>query len=158
MLNDSQRQFLDRAAAGATLARHPFPRMAACEAALESTFGHSQLAREDNNLFGMKQHAHPLFDTINLPTHEFEKGEWVLVEAGFVKYPSWSDCFADRLATLERLSNLYDPTAMRFLYPHYRAALAASDEATFVTQVSLTWSTDPKRAQKVLDVYRQYTS
>jgi uncharacterized FlgJ-related protein len=54
-MNSLQRDFLDRASAEAVKASHPFPQMAACEAALESSWGNSQLAREGNNLFGMNQ-------------------------------------------------------------------------------------------------------
>jgi flagellum-specific peptidoglycan hydrolase FlgJ len=146
-MNDLQRQFLDRATAEAVKANHPFPRMAACEAALESTWGHSHLALEANNLFGTKQHAHPVYGTMTLPTHEFLDGKWIACSANWVKYPDWRACFADRLATLERLSNAY---------PHYAAALRATDARTFVTEVSKTWSTDPNRALKVLGVYEEY--
>jgi flagellum-specific peptidoglycan hydrolase FlgJ len=59
-MNELQRNFLDRASAEAVKANHPFAKMAACEAALESSWGNSQLARDDFNLFGMKQHAHPV--------------------------------------------------------------------------------------------------
>jgi flagellum-specific peptidoglycan hydrolase FlgJ len=146
-MNDAQRQFLARAAAEALKANHPFPVMAACEAALESTWGHSQLALEDNNLFGMKQHQHQVYGTITLPTHEYLDGKWVVCSASWVKYPDWRACFADRLATLERLSNVYR---------HYAEALKANDARTFVTEVSKTWSTDPNRALKVLGVYEEY--
>jgi flagellum-specific peptidoglycan hydrolase FlgJ len=150
-MNDLQRQFLDRAAAEAVKANHPFAQAAACEAALESNWGHSQLAVEANNLFGMKQHSHPVYFTINLPTREWEgsalDGRWVPCTSQWVKYPDWRACFCDRLATLERLSNAY---------PHYAAALKATDARTFVTEVSKTWSTDPYRALKVLGIYEEY--
>ena len=146
-MNDLQRQFIARAAAEALKASHPFPVMAACEAALESSWGHSQLALEDNNLFGMKQHAHPIYGTIKLPTRECLDDKWVVCSANWVKYPDWCSCFADRLATLERLSNVYR---------HYAEALKATDARTFVTEVSKTWSTDPNRALKVLGVYEEY--
>jgi hypothetical protein len=38
-------------------------------------------------------------------------------------------------------------------YPNYGAALAAATGEQFITLVSRTWSTDPDRAGKVLDVY-----
>lgn len=119
----------------------------AAEAALESTFGTSELAVEDANLFGMKQHVHPIYGTVNLPTKEFLHNDWVVVEASFIKYPSIEACFRDRLATLARLAPYY---------PHYAAALAAGDGPTFITEVSKTWSTDAKRAQHILDIYREY--
>lgn len=156
-MNDAQRSFLDRATAEAVKANHPFAQMAACEAALESghvdpatkvmVYGGSELARDDNNLFGMKQHAHPVYDTVNLPTREFEKGQWEETTAAWVKYPDWRACFADRLATLERLSNAY---------PHYAAALRAGDARTYVIEVSKSWSTDPARAQKVIAIYDEF--
>jgi flagellum-specific peptidoglycan hydrolase FlgJ len=148
-MNDLQKQFLDRATSEAVKANHPFPQMAACEAALESSWGNSQLAREGNNLFGMKQHVHPLYGTMTLPTHEFLRGEWTVVSANWVKYPDWRGCFADRLATLERLSNVY---------PHYKAALDAKDERTYITEVSASWSTDALRALKVLGIYQEYVA
>jgi flagellum-specific peptidoglycan hydrolase FlgJ len=148
-MNDSQRQFLARAVAEAIKANHPFATMAACEAALESNWGHSELATEANNLFGMKAHKNEtLASTINLPTREFLDGKWIQVPgANWVKYPDWRACFCDRLATLERLSNAY---------PHYAAALKAPDARTYIAEVSKTWSTDPQRASKVLGIYEEY--
>jgi flagellum-specific peptidoglycan hydrolase FlgJ len=152
-MNDLQRQFLDTATAHAVKANHPFPQMAACEAALESAWGHSELAREENNLFGMKQHSHPIYFTMTLPTREWcgsaLDGRWVACSANWVKYPDWRACFADRLATLERLSNAY---------PHYAAALKATDAKTYINEVSKSWSTDPARAAKCLDIYQEYIS
>lgn len=148
-MNSLQRAFLDAATQHAVKANHPFAKMAACEAALESSWGNSQLAREYNNLFGMKQHAHPVCGTVNLPTQEFLDGRWVQCTSQWVNYPDWRACFADRLATLERLSNAY---------PHYKAAIEAPDAETFIREVSKTWSTDPQRADKVLSIYREYTS
>ena len=145
-MNDLQRQFLDSATAAAIKADHPFPRMAAAEAALESNWGLSELARDGNNLFGMKQHAHPIFGSMTLPTREWEQTEWVAVSANWVKYPDWRACFSDRLATLERLSNAY---------PHYKAALDAKTPQDYIVQVSQSWSTDPHRADKVLSIYNQ---
>jgi len=146
-MTDAQKQFLDKAAAAAQQAAHPFPRMAACEAALESGYGRSGLASEDSNLFGMKQHKHPVYGTVSLPTKEFERGEWIEVTADWVKYPDWSTCFADRLATLERLQTAY---------PHYAAALRAFDVETYIREVSASWSTDPARANKCLAIYSEY--
>lgn len=143
-MNLPQRTFLDQATAEAIRANHPFPRMAACEAALESNYGLSELAREGNNLFGMKRHVHPTYGTMTLPTREFENGEWVVVTAQWENYPDQRACFADRLATLERLSNVY---------PHYKAALGAGTASEYIFEVSQTWSTDPKRGEKCLSIY-----
>jgi flagellum-specific peptidoglycan hydrolase FlgJ len=145
-LTDEQKTFLNAASAQAGAGGCIWPDFAACEAALESNYGKSTLAREDNNLFGMKQHKHPVFGTVSLPTEEFLHGQWVRVSADWVKYPAWSDCFADRMATLRRL-------APEKGFEHYAAALAAHDGLTFIREVSKSWSTDPNRAQKVLNIY-----
>lgn len=149
---DSQKQFIAGAAAEAAKANHPFPEMAAAEAALESNYGQSALARDAFNLFGMKLHKHPdhpEFGELALPTREFEGGQWIATTAEWMKYQSCSECFEDRLATLQRLAPKL---------PHYAAALAASDPYDYVTQVSQTWSTDPHRAAKVIAIYQEYTA
>jgi flagellum-specific peptidoglycan hydrolase FlgJ len=109
--------------------------MVAAEAALESEWGRSLLALQDNNLFGVKAHEHPDYGIAKLPTREFEGGTWIEVAAAsWEKYPDWASCFADRLATLRRLAPHY---------PHYSAALLAPDAGTYIREVSQTWSTDP---------------
>jgi flagellum-specific peptidoglycan hydrolase FlgJ len=148
-MNDAQKLFLARATAEATKAEHPYPQMAAAEAALESNWGNSQLARNANNLFGMKQHAHFIYGTLNLPTKEFENGEWIQTVAHWVKYPDWASCFRDRVATLQRLSNAF---------PHYKAALDAQDAESYVKEVSKTWSTDPERARKCISIFQESLS
>src|SRR4029077_11811828 len=115
-MTTEQRLFISNCSLSARLVAHPFPDMAACEAALESNWGKSQLAQAGNNLFGMKQHQHPTYGTLTLPTREFQGGEWKVVDASFVRYPTLDDCFADRLATLTRLASVY---------PDYKKALEA---------------------------------
>lgn len=146
-MTEAQKEFLDKATVAATQAAHPFPRMAAAEAALESGYGLSGLAQEDNNLFGMKQHIHPLYGTQSLPTKEFEHGDWITVTAEWVKYPDWASCFFDRVHTLVNLSHGY---------LHYAAALQAPDAETYIREVSQSWSTDPARADKCLAIYNDY--
>lgn len=139
-----QSTFIDRTTIAATASEHIFPKMAACEAALESGYGVSSLAILDNNLFGMKQHVHPIYGTHNLPTKEFLCGKWTTVTAHWIKYPTVADCFNDRMDTLRRLAPHY---------PHYATALAATDPITYVTEVSKTWSTGPKRGADVVAIY-----
>lgn len=118
--------------------------MAACEAALESGYGRSLLAIQDQNLFGMKQHQHPVYGTHSLPTREFLGGEWETVTANWVSYPDLQSCFQDRMSTLRRLAPHF---------PHYQAALDATNGEDYVRAVSESWSTDPKRADKVLAIF-----
>jgi flagellum-specific peptidoglycan hydrolase FlgJ len=155
-MTDEQQAFIRRALAEAIRANHPFALMAACEAALECTYGRSLLALQHNNLFGMKQHKHPTYGTATLPTREFLKGRgWVVLMAPFVKYPDWRACFADRLVTLERLAHERNNTG-ELAFPHYAAALAAQDAVTYVSEVSQSWSTDPDRALKCIAIYHDY--
>ncbi len=144
-----RKTWLIETAFAAAEAGHLFPQHAACEAALESAYGASQLAREGNNLFGMKQHAHSEYGTISLPTREWSPAHeyFQLISAEWIKYPSVAACFKDRMATLQRLSALY---------PHYAKALSAGAGDVFVVEVSQTWSTDPRRAQKALAIFDQF--
>jgi flagellum-specific peptidoglycan hydrolase FlgJ len=145
-MTSSQLQWLLATAKSAEIAEHIFPQMAACEAALESNYGQSALAREANNLFGMKAHSNST-ETVSLPTHEFLDDSWVVVDAEWMKYETLDDCFEDRMATLKRLAPKY---------PHYANALVAPDPFQYVAQVSLTWSTDPQRASKCTEIYNAF--
>jgi flagellum-specific peptidoglycan hydrolase FlgJ len=166
----SNETFIHNAVSQAASSGHIFPEMAACEAALESAkqgiFGGSSLALRYNNLFGTKQHAVPVFSTVYLPTQEevtpeeskklknavfvaaSRNGKNIYTyDAPWIVYPDWAAAFGDRMATLRRLQNTY---------PHYKAALNATDPITFVNQVSLTWSTGQNRADSVIKIYHQY--
>lgn len=144
---EAQKEFLIAAAVAAKSANHIFPAMAACEAALESSWGTSKLAVEANNLFGSKQQAHPIYAGIHLPTREFLNHVWVTVEAAWVKYPDWQTCFRERMNTLKRLSGSY---------AHYAAALKAAMPEVYAQEVSRSWSTDPERAEKCIEIYHAH--
>lgn len=146
-----QQQFLLSARDAAAAAEHPFPEYAACEAALESGWGHSTLALQANNLFGQKQSVPPIAGTTTLvlPTREFIRGVWVVIQAKWAQFPALAACFAARVALLKRLAPGF---------PHYKAALAATTGEQFIVEVSKTWSTDPNRAGKVLQLHDEYAA
>jgi len=121
--------------------------MVGCEAGLESAYGTSGLAKKYNNLFGMKVHVHNDYGKVSLPTKEWTKDGWITIGQDFEKYPDWDTCFFDRLKTLIRLSHVY---------PHYAAALEATDAETYVREVSQTWASDPNRADKIIAIYSEY--
>jgi len=148
-LNEEEKQWLSVMRDAANAAGHIYPDMAACEAALESRFGKSGLAVEAKNLFGMKQHKHPEYGTLSLPTKEFEHGEWVATTAEWVEYPDFPSCFEDRMATLKRLSSYYS---------EYADALEAVSVTEYIVDVSKKWSTDPNRARKVQDIWNEWNS
>src|ERR1700735_3497836 len=110
--------------------------MAACEAALESAWGTSELAIRANNLFGQKQATHPIYGTLVLPTQESINSESVTEDAYWVTFPLIADCFTARMDTLERLA----PT-----YPHYALAQEAKTAEECGTEVSLLLRNDPDR-------------
>jgi flagellum-specific peptidoglycan hydrolase FlgJ len=145
----AQEEFLAKATQAASTAGHIWPEYAACEAALESGWGTSKLAVRANNLFGQKQTAPPLYGTGNLvlPTREFLRGEWVEVVARWISFPDWIACFRSRMEMLEREQGEY---------PAFAAALRATTGEEFVRQVSSKWSTDPERAEKVLEIYGRH--
>lgn len=145
-MNERQRRWVFVVVGLAESVKHIYPRMAACEAALESDYGDSVLARLGFNLFGMKQHKHSIYGTVNLPTKEYLQGEWKGIIGRWVEYPNIEECFADRMQTLIRL---------RDVYPSYQAALLAKTPEDYIREVSKTWSTDPQRAEKVLAIYKE---
>jgi flagellum-specific peptidoglycan hydrolase FlgJ len=169
MTTTLQDNFLRNASAAARAARHIFPEYAACEAALESTWGQSRLAREANNLFGQKQspekqsaekqsaekqstdsidgRAIPDAGVLAMPTQEFLHGRWVTVIARWARFTDAAACFGARMALLRRLEHSY---------PAYGRALAATTGEAFIEEVSRAWSTDPQRAAKVLAIHRQH--
>jgi flagellum-specific peptidoglycan hydrolase FlgJ len=149
LITPEQQAFLEKAYAAAVKAAHVFPAMAASEAALESTWGTSQLALLGNNLFGAKQQVHPEFATIHLPTREFLNHAWTTVDAAWCSYPDFETSFFARMDTLRRLA----PT-----YPHYAFAVEAKDPWAYIHEVSQSWSTDPDRADKVGQIYRLHAA
>lgn len=145
----TQEEFLLKATATAHAAGHIWPEYASCEAALESAWGASTLAVKANNLFGQKQ-FHPPYPgtgTLTLPTKEFLHGAWMEIKADWMSFPDWSSCFRTRMEVLHRLAKEY---------PGYARALAAQDGETFIREVSVVWSTGPRRAVEVLAIYSRY--
>lgn len=135
-------EFFALAVPAALESGHPYPEYAVCEAALESGWSESQLAREANNLFGQKQGSTTAgCPVVTLPTREYYGGQWVTVAADWPRFATWQESFAARLKLLQ--SN-----------PSYNRAFAASTGEEFVRQVSKVWATDPARADKVLAIYR----
>jgi len=165
MIITPQDSFLRQASAAARAAGHIFPDYAACEAALESTWGQSRLAREANNLFGQKLSLDDAAGIgtpgatagipgvsagiLDMPTQEFLHGRWLTVTAHWARFADQAACFRARMALLRRLEHSY---------PAYARALAATTGEAFIEEVSRGWSTDPQRAAKVLAIHRQHSA
>jgi hypothetical protein len=122
MTTPLQDNFLRQASAAAHQSGHIFPEYAACEAALESNWGQSRLAREANNLFGQKQSANDNDGaaTIAMPTQEFLRGRWFTVVAHWARFADQAACFRARMALLHRLQQNYPGLHARPLRRHRR--------------------------------------
>lgn len=118
------------------------PGVTVAQAALESAWGQSQLARLANNYFGIK--AHGDLPWIELPTTEVQGGTAVKLRAYFARYASIEACFEDRDRLLARLA----------VYAEARAS-AGYPEA-FIRALARHWATDPHYAEKLLAVYREH--
>jgi flagellum-specific peptidoglycan hydrolase FlgJ len=111
---------------------------------LESGWGESQLAREANNLFGIKANR-STDQSVEFPTTEYLAGEPKLVKARFARFMNLQECF-DAHARLLSFS------------PRYQAALAAADDpVVFAVRLQeCGYSTDPDYAQKLLQLIERY--
>ena len=104
--------------------------------------GDSRLAQEAHNYFGIK--ARTGRDTIALRTHEFVGGKEVTTVAHFARYPSLLECFRDRDEMIMTLPVYADARAV------------AGDPEAFIRALGRHWATDPRYAEKVLDLYHAY--
>lgn len=124
------------------------PEIAAAQAALESRYGRSKLAREANNLFGIKAGTSWKGPVIEIPTREWDdvKG-FIRVTARWRKYANWEECFRDYGNIINRLPWFEDAVK----------AARQNDALGFLEGILSKpnepgWATDPKYRDKVLSV------
>lgn len=107
------------------------------QAALESAWAKSGLAQQAHNLFGVKADAAWRGDVLILPTKEFIKGQWVVVQARWRKYLDWQACLDDHARFLQ-------------VNPRYKPAFACKTGIAFAQAVAKAgYATDPAYAQKI---------
>lgn len=116
------------------------------QAALESDWGKSQLARQGNNFFGIKATKQPgTAGVIQLPTWEVLSGSNVVVQAGFRAYQSAAESFADH---------------GRFFIENARYAAAMkniADPNTFARLIHQAgYATDPAYATKLIGLMQKF--
>ena len=110
------------------------------QAALESGWGESALAKTGNNLFGIKADSLWRGQTLTLNTKEFIKVQWVVVPALWRKYPSWQASIDDHAGFLKR-------------NPRYKACFACSTAQAFAKALSQAgYATDPEYTNKLIAV------
>ena len=136
MASPQQLQFLQNAFTAASQAKHPFPDAAACESALESSWGTSESVSEGNNLLGIKAPSWWQGGTFVEPTKE-QSGDDIYVDpnATWSTFASWVECFRCQVEILNR-------------NPIYEEALAAPDATTYIQQVSAEWQETDKPVDK----------
>ena len=116
------------------------------QAALESDWGKSQLARQGNNFFGIKAASRPgTSGVINLPTWEVLGGRSVMVQAAFRAYRDAAESFADH---------------GHFFLDNSRYAAAvknAADPNAFARLIHQAgYATDPSYATKLIALMQKY--
>ena len=114
------------------------------QAALESGWGESGLARAGNNLFGIKADSRWRGETLTLNTREFIKGQWMVVPAKWRKYPSWQNSIDDHAAFLKR-------------NPRYKACFLCTTAPAFAQELAQAgYATDPDYANKLISLMNRH--
>ena len=114
------------------------------QAALESGWGESVLAKTGNNLFGIKADSLWRGQSLTMNTKEFIKGQWVVVPAMWRKYSSWQASIDDHVAFFKR-------------NPRYKACFACTSAHAFARAMAQAgYATDPAYADKVIGLIKQH--
>lgn len=108
-----QQEFLNKAIPAATTASSKYGTYTSvmlAQATVESAWGQSGLAQEpNNNLFGIKGSYNG--QSVNMNTGEYGKGGYYTTNAGFKKYPSYTESFEDNGSLLRnQMGNYYSGT------------------------------------------------
>ena len=121
-----------------------FASITIAQAALESGWGESGLAKVGKNLFGIKADSRWRGETLILQTKEFIRGQWVVVPAKWRKYASWQESIDDHAAFLKQ-NPRYQPCFQCLTAEAFAQALAKAGYAT-----------DPGYASKVIGLMNQH--
>ncbi len=114
------------------------------QAALESGWGRSLLARQGKNLFGVKADRAWTGETLAMSTREFLKGEWVQIQALWRRYTTWQDSLDDHGAFFRKNKR-------------YAPCFTAKDAIDFAQQVQACgYATDPAYAEQIIKLIKQY--
>lgn len=114
------------------------------QAALESAWGESDLAKAGKNLFGIKADSRWRGETLTLNTREYIKGKWLVVPAKWRKYASWQASIDDHAAFLKG-------------NPRYQSCfLCQTTEAFAHALLKAGYATDPYYADKLLGLIAQH--
>lgn len=117
------------------------------QAILESNWGNSQLAKEYNNLFGIKAYGNQ--NKVTLDTQEFVNEQWITIKGDFRVYNSWEESMDDHTMLFVNGVDWSPEKYEKVLTaPNYQVAADALQEAGYAT--------DPGYAEKIKDVIETY--
>lgn len=120
------------------------PSITIAQAILESNWGQSGLARNENNYFGIKGTS----DAPQYNTREYTD-EWIEIEASFRSYDSWEDSMEDYAKLLANGPSWNDELYQDVIgAEHYEEAAYALKEAGYAT--------DPTYPEKIISLIEQY--
>lgn len=112
------------------------------QAALESAWGESQLAKQGRNLFGVKADPSWTGSVLTMPTREFINGAWCTVSARWRSYATWQECVDDHAAFFHRNQR-------------YAGCFAYRDGEGFARAVAAAgYATDPEYGNKLVATIR----
>ena len=114
------------------------------QAALESGWGESGLARKGRNLFGVKADASWKGDILTMQTKEFLNGSWVVVTARWRKYSNWQRALDDHAAFLKNNKR----------YAECFQCQSGVDFAQAVAKAG--YATDPRYAYKLISIIEKH--
>jgi len=141
----AQQAFINQIAPGAIAAQQRFGVPAAvtiAQAIEESSWGNSQLAAHDYNLFGIKGSGPA--GSVTLPTQEYENGQWVTVQAQFRTYHNISESISDHAELLATSS-------------YYQRAMADRGlPDAFAHDLTGVYATDPEYGANLVALMRLY--
>jgi lysozyme len=143
--DSSQQAFIDEIAPGAIATQQKYGVPAAvtiAQAIDESGWGQSQLATQDNNLFGIKGAGPAGSDS--KPTQEYENGQWVTINAGFRVYDNVAQSIDDHGALLAS-SGYYT-----------RAMADHNNPDAFANALTGVYATNPDYGSDLIQLMRQY--
>lgn len=111
------------------------------QAVLETGWGKHTIG-EANNLFGIKGEGPA--GSVQVPTQEYENGEWVTKMASFAKYHTFEESIVAHANLIANSS--YYTEAMKH----------TSDPKAFAQHLEGVYATDPQYAEKLISIMDQY--
>lgn len=142
-----EEEFIEKMASEATKLQDEYgilPSVTIAQAILESNWGQSGLAQNEQNYFGIKGSS----DAPQYATQEYEE-DWVEVEAPFRSYETWEESMED-YARLLANGTAWDSELYQAVIEaeHYEEAAYALQEAGYAT--------DPEYSDKVIALVEEH--